>query len=316
MTYYPPFYTDPAIGRGMSNLAQAFAPPDPAQQAQLQALQQERQIAMMEQAARSNLGQAYSQLYANPDGTINYEALNRVGLSVGQLGGSPGDIMPYLTAHNSLRADPQMAAAMGLANLNAQGVATGPDTATTVARQDEVASRNMRNSIAEAYGQQAAEAQYAQFDPSDFSQEDATAALDMALNTYVDDSGQPLRRTSRISSEDMARLTSMMPQLMAENRWTYNEAAQFISDQVVNRESRGHPGGGWFGFARGPNETFNITAPESVAPRGPAPQASALPPVEDRVVGQTTVSTPNGVMVWGVDENGNIGWLPDTRPRT
>ena len=347
MPVYQPFYTDPALGQGFSNLAQAFAPPDPATLAAIEASRAQAGAVSFEQAARQRLASAMGQVYGDPSGVIDYDQLNNAASAYGALGSEMGDIMPFLTAQNTLRVeDPMLASNMGLANLNAQGVATGPDIATNVARQEDVAQRNSDMSVRDIFAGAQAGAAYPDPTDFDFNRDDAINAMTLALNVTVDDQGRPVSGANRLSNEEFAQGLSAMAQIMNANPgMTYDQAAQIISQDYVSEDFIGNEGYGYFNdLMPNDNAMYRFEVDETRAPeaagsynvnrnaartaRGqttgnehvsnplPTPQGGGQPPppINQRVVGETRTTVPGrGDFIWGRDENGTIGWVPDTR---
>lgn len=305
MTTYLPYFTDPAIGQGVSNLAAAFAPPDPLQQAQIGQLEAERGLLNMQmqgrQQARTALGQG---------GFLNEGGVDQQGLAdlmaALALFSDPGEYLPTYGAYGAQQiADPRARDDALLATLISQGVSPDEDTSPTSRRADEVFGRNQHGELSEIFAKAQADQMYP--DPGDFDRDTAREALMLATGFGDDDT---------IIDQGASNALAFMRELVLGGAG-YDEAAASIAP---NFESvPGRPGGSFWGLAAGPRrheytgprnlaEVFGDNAPPQVtgtegsgdlpSPTGSFEDPAPLPPRGTPPVDGQVYQTRNGPARW------------------
>lgn len=275
-----PFFTDPAWGQGVSNLAAALMPPrmDPLEAARAADYESQADLRQFQMDAGINLQNALANPFSQP-GVLNPDLMGYA-TRVDPTGSLMGRLAPFLAM--SLGGNPGVMEDFGRATMMSHGNALNEDSAAFTARADDVAARNHgnamelerlqgANSLASAMASGGnnfrtilgpdnqptivrAEDAVGQTDYAPWREANAIQmgvddyfalgeALDARLGVMYDDDGGLASGSSRIDPEDRAFLLSQMGQLTGQGVDPATAADQVISRFAQSRE-RGRMWGG------------------------------------------------------------------------
>lgn len=244
-----PFFTDPAMAQGFSNLAQIFAPQqiDPVAVARAADFQSQADERQFQQDALINFQRAltggYGDVYA-PDGSVNQGALGNIigfGARAGIDPGMINEIAPHL-ALNLLQSNPAFAEDIGRAAMIGHGNALNEDTAAFTARADDVARRNANYAMA-----------------IDNNSAAATARNNI-VDVFLDGTAVPMREADRLAQGAplVSSYDTFADNARAESQLDLNMRAEDRMQGADARSAEAH--------RRSMGEAFNSFTPDDLYP--------------------------------------------------